>query len=400
VALWAGYAYVADEFSGLRVIDVHDPAYPVEVGHDDVPGRSKFFTDVAIRGYTLANCSSGRVYAYVADALPENTGLRIIDVSDPAAPKQVGHLRLAEGEQGDVRAYGLAVDGDYAYIAVGGAGLRVVDVSDPSVPVEVGVLDVPGRANQVVVADDRAYLVDGDLRIVDISDPASPREIGFYDVPNLSAWPYVAVEGHYAYLTAQGTSVLDVSDPGAPVEVAAYPLAQGGVAVANGMVYVIGDGLYILRPRALAEATVKPTVTPELACETYSASVSLWVTRTHPYVGDVVTVTAMLSNEGCGVLGLPQYSLYVEPTGEQSPFLGMPEPVVHHTGIAPGQCDMVEFALRAVMPGPAALTASAGFEFHSGYPGPAYWPSESSGPLYVTVVSPEPDPEPEMEAEQ
>jgi hypothetical protein len=389
VALWAGYAYVADEFSGLRVIDVHDPARPVEVGHDDVPGRSKFFADVAIRGRTLADRSSGRIYAYVADAHPENTGLRIIDVSDLAAPKQVGHLRLAEGEQGDIRAYGLAVDGDYAYVAVGGAGLRVVDVSDPSSPVEVGVLDVPGRANNLIVADDRAYLVDGDLRIVDISDPASPREIGFYDVPNLSAWPYVAVEGHYAYLTAQGTGVLDVSDLGAPVEVASYPLAQGYVVVANGLVYVTGDGLSILRPRALAEAAASSSATPKPECETNTASLSLSVTHAHLYPGDFLTVTARLCNEGCGTLGLTRYSLQVESAGEQSLFPVTPKSVIHHVGIAPGQSDTIEFVLSAGRPGRSVLTALAGFEFHSGYPGPASWVSESSGPLNVTVMPPE-----------
>jgi hypothetical protein len=291
VALWDGCAYVADEFSGLRVIDVHDPAHPVEVGHDDVAGRSKFFADVVIG----TDRSSGRVYAYVADALPENTGLRIVDVSDPAAPKQMGHLRLAEGEQGDVRAYGLAVDGDHAYIAVGGAGLRVVDISDPLAPMEVGVLDVPGRADNLVAVDDRVYLVDGDLRIVDVSDPVSPTEVGFYDVPNLSAWPYVAIEGHYAYLTARGISVLDVSDPGAPVEVAAYPLAQGHVAVANGMVYVTGDGLSILGPRAPTETAVSPTVAPKPECKTHTVSLSLQANQARLYVHDVLTVTAKLS---------------------------------------------------------------------------------------------------------
>jgi hypothetical protein len=390
VALWAGYTYVADEFSGLRVIDVHDPAHPVEVGHDDVPGRSKFFADVVIRGPALANRSSGRVYAYVADALPENTSLRIVDVSDPAAPKQVGHLRLAEGEQGDVRAYGLAVDGDHAYMAVGGAGLRVVDVSDPSAPVEVGVLDVPGRANQVVVADDRAYLADGDLRIVDVSDPVSPREIGFYDVPNLSAWPYIAVAGRYVYLTARGTTVLDVSDPGALLEVAAYPLCQGHVTVANGLVYVTGDGLSILRPRAPTETAVSPTVAPKPECKTHTASLSLRANQTRLYVRDVLTVTAKLSNEDCGMLGMPQYSLHVEPDGKESPFAAMPESVIYGVGIAPGQFDTVEFVLRAGRPGEAALTVSASFEFHSGYPGTAYWASASSGPLHIVVIPPEP----------
>jgi hypothetical protein len=391
VALWASYAYIADEHNGLRAIDARDPAHPVEVGHYDVPGPSEFFCDIAIS----TDRSSGRVYAYVADALPGDTSLRVVDISDPADPREVSRLPLGVGVGGDVRAYGLAVDASYAYLAVGAAGLRVVDISDPSTPVKVGVYDVPGRANNLVVADDRVYLVDGDLRIADVSDPASPREIGFYDVSNLSAWPHVAVDGRYAYLTARGIGVLDISDPGAPVEVATYPLAQGAVAVANGMVYVIGEGFHILRPRTSTEATVFPTVTPKPECETYTASMSLWATDTHPYVGDVLTVTAMLTNQGCGMLGLPRYSLHVETDGEQPVFSVMPESVVRHVGIAPGQSDTVEFALRAVRPGQAALTASASFEFHGGYPGPAHWASESSGPLHVTVLSPEPELVPE-----
>jgi hypothetical protein len=72
-----------------------------------------------------------------------------------------------------------------------------------------------------------------------------------------------------------------------------------------------------------------------------------------------------------------------------------PESVIHHVGIAPGQSDTVEFGLRASRPGQSVLAASAGFEFHSGYPGPAYWASESSGPLYVTVMPLEPELVPE-----
>ena len=80
----------------------------------------------------------------------------------------------------------------------------------------VGALDLPGRADDVVVDAGRAYLVDGDLRVVDVTDPASPRETGFYDVPGPSPWPHVAVEGRLVVLSAQGTSVLDGPDPGAP----------------------------------------------------------------------------------------------------------------------------------------------------------------------------------------
>jgi len=399
IALFAGHAYVADEYNGLRVVDVQDPAHPVEIGTYDVPGPSEFFCDIAI-GTGLServplSLSAGRVNAYVADALPGDTSLRVIDISDPADPRQVSRLPLGIGVEGDVRAYGVAVAGRYAYLAVGAAGLRVVDISDPSTPVEVGVYDVPGRADNLVVAGDHVYLVDGDLRIVDVSDPTSPRQVGFYDVPNLSPSPHLSLDGHYAYLTAQGTSVLDVSDPGAPVEVATSSLAQGDTVVANGMVYVTGDGLSILRPRVSPEAVLSPTVPPQPECEAYTASMSLRATDAQLYVGDVLTVTAMLTNQGCGRLGLPRYSVHVETDREEPVFSVIPEPVVHYVGIAPGQADTVEFALHAVRPGRAVLTAAVSFEFHGGYPGPAYWASASGGPLHVTVLSPEPELVPE-----
>ena len=37
VAVSGGYAYVADGYSGLRVVDVSDPANPVETGFYDTP---------------------------------------------------------------------------------------------------------------------------------------------------------------------------------------------------------------------------------------------------------------------------------------------------------------------------------------------------------------------------
>jgi hypothetical protein len=388
VALWEGYAYVADEQGGLRVIDVWEPARPVEVGAFETPGASLFFSDVEIG----AQPSLGRAFAYVADALPGDTSLRILDLADPKSPVQVGRLPLGEGLQGDVRAYGVAVAGEYAYLGVGAAGLRVVDVSDPSSPVEVGALDVPGRADNLVVAGERVYLTDGDLRIVDVSNPASPREVGFYDVPSLSPWPYAATDGRYVYLTALGTRVLDAAGPGAPLETAYHPLGHGAVALDGGRVYVLGDGLLILRPRESAEATRWPTPTPISECTDYDAAMGLWTEDTRPYVGDVVTVTAALINEGCGTLGMPKYTLYLDTKETLSPFEAVPEPVVRLIGIAPGQSDAVEFILGAARPGQATLTAGVSFEFHGGQPGPGYWGSASTGPLQIAVRAPEPEP--------
>ena len=62
-------AYVADNNSGLQVIDVSTPASPQIIGSVATPGHAY---DVTVVGTT----------AYVAD---NNSGLQVIDVSNPAS---------------------------------------------------------------------------------------------------------------------------------------------------------------------------------------------------------------------------------------------------------------------------------------------------------------------------
>ena len=70
--------------------------------------------------------------------------------------------------------------GDTALVASSLAGLRIVDVSNPAVPVEVGTLDTPDSANGVAVVDGVAFVADrtSGLRIIDVSDPALPTKLG------------------------------------------------------------------------------------------------------------------------------------------------------------------------------------------------------------------------------
>jgi len=99
VAVSGSYAYVADGYSGFRVIDVSTPSTPVEVGFLDTPGIAK---GVAVSGG----------YAYVSDDY--EGGLRVIDVSMPWAPVEVGFV-YTPGP-----ALGAAVAGGYVYLAEGG----------------------------------------------------------------------------------------------------------------------------------------------------------------------------------------------------------------------------------------------------------------------------------------
>ncbi len=121
-------------------------------------------------------------------------------------------------------------------------------------------------------------------------------------------------------------------------------------------------------------------------CRGHSASLSISGTAAAVQVGEPLTVQVALSNTGCVALGLPQYRLYVETGG-----LGLalsperPEPVIHSLAVQPGESDGAEFVLHAFAAGKATITASASFEVHLDYPGPAYWGMSNSGPLVVTV---------------
>jgi len=114
-------------------------------------------------------------FGYVADG---SQGLRVIDVSTPEAPVEVGAVDTPGV------AYGVAVAGGYAYVADGSQGLRVIDVNTPSVPVGIAFVDTPGVARAVAVVGGYAYVADGGggLRVIDVSTPSAPVEVGFYDV--------------------------------------------------------------------------------------------------------------------------------------------------------------------------------------------------------------------------
>jgi hypothetical protein len=165
--------------------------------------------------------------------------LRVISVSDPMHPAEVGYCNTPGW------ASGVAVAGDRAYVADGDSGLRIISVYDPMHPAEVGYCGTPGWANSVTMAEGYAYVADdfSGLRIVSVSDPAHPTEVGHYDVFDINYG--VAVVGRCAYVTdAVWLRIISVSDSAHPTEVGYYE-TQGSVysvAVVGGYAYVTDEG--------------------------------------------------------------------------------------------------------------------------------------------------------------
>lgn len=212
------HAYVNVGGAGMRVVDVSTPSNPKEVGFYDAPGDAK---GIAIAGD----------YAYVVSGLQ---GLQIVDISTSFDPTEVGSYDTAGSAQG------VAVAGSYAYVTDGNEGLRVVDISTPANPTEVGHA-LEAASGNVTIDGNYAYVANlAGLRIVDISTPTDPTELGAYDTPGTAS--DVVIAGGYAYIADEdgGLRIVDISEPSSPVEVGSYDI-QGNVedvAVAGAYAYV------------------------------------------------------------------------------------------------------------------------------------------------------------------
>ena len=186
----------------FQIVDVSDPDSPQLRGSLSSKGGS----DIAVAGD----------YAYVVSG----HYLRIIHIVNPDAPVLVGQYSLPSGAM----ASGVAVDGNYAYIATGNRGLWIIDVSSPNNPVKAGSLTFSSWLYDVAVAGRYAYLANTDaLRIVDVSQPSNPTLIGACSLPRGSA-SAVVLNGDYAYVGDQdgGLRIVRVSSPSSPVETGHY----------------------------------------------------------------------------------------------------------------------------------------------------------------------------------
>jgi hypothetical protein len=238
------YAYVADRTGGLRVVDVSDPRAPNEVG--SCPTR-----------FTTRSVAVGGKRAFVIDG---GRYLRVIDLSNPKRPEEIGsfdtHFRNSAGAQG------VAVAGSFAYVYgiprsfdFGGpgllGGLQVVDVSDPKVPKEVhpGPGQPPGVVGPVLalaLQGNYAYMgVGRRLEVADLSDPKRPAVIGSTELFPCSLTG-VAVAGDHAFVASErGLRVVDVSDVTAPKEISSFRTAEPiwAVSLAGKSAFASGQGV-------------------------------------------------------------------------------------------------------------------------------------------------------------
>jgi len=195
-------AFVADLQTGLHIINVSDPGSPTLLSLYEMDNPHKIYLDEDI--------------AYVTGW--EN-GFEIINISDSEHPVQLSHFNGSVMNTFDI-------EGDCAFID--SFGLQILNISDPQNPSEIYHYYDSGNTSAVFVEENTAYLgtyIYGEFygfTIVDVTNKTNPQKLGQYNTTDIVAG--ISVVGDLALVANWGVGLLifNVSNPENPVLLSNY----------------------------------------------------------------------------------------------------------------------------------------------------------------------------------
>ena len=194
--------------SAFRVLKlpspVHDPRSEV------VSNSCNTFEGAWMSGVRDLKMEAG--FAFLADGY---LGLRVLDLSVPEQPHVVAAIET------DEPATSIEVSGPFAFVGTAGAGVRAFDISAPNNPVERGEFGAADGLSiaATAAADSILYVLADDpplLMSVDISEPNDPQLLSEIDDIHVLDTPRdLVINGSLLYVTDQVTQlqIIDISNP-------------------------------------------------------------------------------------------------------------------------------------------------------------------------------------------
>ncbi|MEO0777769.1 MAG: choice-of-anchor B family protein [Bacteroidota bacterium] len=221
------YAYVTTEGSGngsgMQVLDLRPLPDSIQL--------LSTFDSTFTRGHIIQrDIYTEAPYVYISGT-STTQGVHILDVSDPAQPVEVGLYNPG------YYIHDCHVNGDLLFAAAFFEGkMDVIDISDKSQPTFLtDIPDINGNTHSSWLSEDRKFLflaseLDGTPgRIFNIEDLDNIFAVATYsaNLQSLVHNPYV--RGDFAFIShnTEGLRVVDIADPNIPVEVGAYDTFSG-----------------------------------------------------------------------------------------------------------------------------------------------------------------------------
>jgi len=209
-----------DGQNGITLLDTSSPLHPTVI---------RRFTNSLERGVHNVWIDGDILYAAV-DGSTQSSGLRVIDISDPANPVVISSFFGGNPAQNFGQfVHDVYVRDGLAFVSHWNAGLVILDVGNgaaggsPQAPVELGRVETSGGqthnawywpAGKYAFVGEEDFSTPGIMHVVDVSDLTNPREVATFSVSGTTPhnfWLDEASETLYLAWYENGVYALDVS---------------------------------------------------------------------------------------------------------------------------------------------------------------------------------------------
>jgi hypothetical protein len=195
------FAYIADDYKGLCILDVSNPKNIKQINSFNTKGQVR---DIYIRGN----------YAYIADY---DRGFIILDISNPTS------IHLVSSCSNIDCACWVKVKDTLAFVGVMGGPFKIIDISDPMSPNIIG--EFPRGANSycsdIYFDDTMAYLncrisMKDSLitfAVFNMKDPLNPQFVSGLSLPSTGQGLLKTGNLIYASTYNEGIFIIDITNP-------------------------------------------------------------------------------------------------------------------------------------------------------------------------------------------
>ena len=232
------YAFAADHFAGLAVIDISNPVSPVQ---KDTIGEADDAKDILVVGG----------YVFLAN---DKAGVKIIEISNPQLPVEIAQIDTVSAEcHLDV----IGIKDTVLFISGwwGNANksiFRSFSIADPSIPYELDRRQTHSYGHgSIAIAESIAFFADVAVEAINISDPANLDTFRSYLLPPTALAYDIFAKDSLVYVPAgyAGFRIISYGDPWNPYEIGSFPIGfASGIWVIDTLAYLGGDenGLVVL----------------------------------------------------------------------------------------------------------------------------------------------------------